>query len=463
MLSRCYKIILEKYTGIIRIFKGKGNSKSVSDPIEEKPRQQETLEKIAAVISKVILYALIPPYIAIIFAIGIVSIIFYGTYYGLLFAFRGLSNFVVFIKKEVIILWNRFKHGLIFIGRITAKTIKRIPRRGKVFKKIITILTKGLLFLFIPPLFVFLLIIILLSKIFPYFYLWIAYGITALRTILAVIGENSRDDSNEVDEVIEFTGFEYDSKQDIFYSDMNAWQRKFGYCRLYDEAAAPWGMIVDCEPIYFEYNRKNWLIEFWKGQYDLTIGCEIGVYATEGPSLEIPGLFNGTFFNSISNEELLQMSFSLRKNNKTLFTREDEHWWLTGFKLGEFTKPSELSMKITITLQDEIMRNEFVKGLKRAGYLNNELVIHGKTVSFIFTKPKTPKPFTRTKFTDWFIQKKNKYLCNKFQKIIGTSINLEDKLLAIKQKSPRMYKKVTNIGRNIKFYNKFKKVNNRFK
>ena len=58
-------------------------------------------------------------------------------------------------------------------------------------------------------------------------------------------------------------GYIYDPHRDIFYTHINAWQRDMGYTRLYDEAAAPTSMIIDCEPIYFEYNNKRWLIEFW--------------------------------------------------------------------------------------------------------------------------------------------------------------------------------------------------------
>ena len=32
--------------------------------------------------------------------------------------------------------------------------------------------------------------------------------------------------------------------------------------------------IIDCEPIYFSYGGKRWLIELWKGQYALTTGAE---------------------------------------------------------------------------------------------------------------------------------------------------------------------------------------------
>src|SRR5665647_1009964 len=74
--------------------------------------------------------------------------------------------------------------------------------------------------------------------------------------------------SDELDKAIEIAGYSYDQKQDIFYSTMDPWQRDIGYCRLYDELAAPLGMITDCEPIHFEYLEKKWMIGFWKGQYD---------------------------------------------------------------------------------------------------------------------------------------------------------------------------------------------------
>lgn len=32
-----------------------------------------------------------------------------------------------------------------------------------------------------------------------------------------------------------------------------------GYCYLYDEACAPFGMIIDFEPIHFEYDDKGGL------------------------------------------------------------------------------------------------------------------------------------------------------------------------------------------------------------
>lgn len=105
------------------------------------------------------------------------------------------------------------------------------------------------------------------------------------------------------------------------------------------------------------------------------------------------------------------MSYTLKKNGNPLFTREGKHWWLTGFKLGEFSNPSELTMDITITLHNVIMRDAFVTGLWNAGYPLDEFTRNGTTVSFTFAKPYTPPPLTRIPKTDQLIQRKNELLC----------------------------------------------------
>lgn len=281
------------------------------------------------------------------------------------------------------------------------------------------------------------------------------HGIAALKALFS--GKNGIDNES-LNEAIEAAGYSYDPLQDIFYSNIEPWQKEHGYCRLYDESAAPWGMIIDCEPITFEYDGKRWLIEYWKGQYDLTTGAEIGVYNTEGPDLNIPGIFNGTFYYSADYEDRLEMAFILKKNGKTMFTRRGRHWWLTGFKLGEYSEPSELTLTATITLKDKKMCNAFVQGLKNAGYLEKEIVINGCNVSIEFKEPRTPQPFTRTKETDKIIQKKNKLLCDKYQEITAGYKKFPDKLKAIQEKSPELFEKIANIGRTKEVYAKYEKI-----
>src|SRR5690348_3361555 len=68
---------------------------------------------------------------------------------------------------------------------------------------------------------------------------------------------------------------------DFIYSRQDAWQRGVGYSWAYDKAAPLSRMILDCEPLYFTYDGKQWLIELWKGQYVIECGGEIGVYNRE--------------------------------------------------------------------------------------------------------------------------------------------------------------------------------------
>jgi hypothetical protein len=77
-----------------------------------------------------------------------------------------------------------------------------------------------------------------------------------------------------VENVSYVAGFTYDYKKGTFTSNMNAWQRHFGYFDAYDKAA-PFSLCdLDCEPITFEYDKRDWKIELWKGRYVLSTGCE---------------------------------------------------------------------------------------------------------------------------------------------------------------------------------------------
>jgi hypothetical protein len=273
-----------------------------------------------------------------------------------------------------------------------------------------------------------------------------------------IIDEDKDRVDDRFEEVIAAAGYSYDHKQDIFYSNMNAWQRDMGYCRLYDEAAALLGMIVDCEPVYFDYEGKRWLIEFWKGQYDMPTGGEIGIYTTKGPDIDIPGIFEGPFFHCASNEDHLEMSFTLYKNGQKLFTRQDKHWWLTGFKLGEFSEPYELTMDISITLKNEEMRDVFVKALRNMGYSEKKIKIKGNSVNLMFDSPYSTQPSTRSPETEWIIQWKNKLLCDRYHKVTGPYDNFADRMLVLREKEPKLYEQVINIVKTKQFFGKLEKV-----
>lgn len=247
-------------------------------------------------------------------------------------------------------------------------------------------------------------------------------------------------------------GYAYDPQQDIFYSVIDAWQREMGYTRLYDEAAVLSYIIIDCEPIYFEYDNRRWMIEFWKGQYGMTTGFEIGIYYTDRVDLTDDlhlkdEYINWTFYNCVDDDNMLKMKFTLIKNGKVMMKRKAIHWWLTGFKLGEFSEPQELVANITIEFKNLEMRNAFLQGLKRAGYTREEIRVKGKIVNLIFDKPKTPQPYTRIAELEEIMQKKNKLLCDSFNEITKDYDNALDKIKALQDIAPDMLKNIVLMGK----------------
>jgi UDP-2,3-diacylglucosamine pyrophosphatase LpxH len=204
-------------------------------------------------------------------------------------------------------------------------------------------------------------------------------------------------------------GFLYDPGQDIIYSRMDPLQRRFGYAFGYDAAALGMDAILDCEPIFFDYAGKHWMIELWKGQYGLETGCEIGVYNRPiGSNSPVYALLDATigrrpgdanpshnlFFDCANDNELLEMSSTLYKNGQRLFSRGPEkHWWLTSFKWGVYSRPDELTMEVSITCLDTAMCAALVGALQDMGYNVN---VSSTTARFRFTTPTTHQPRSDT-------------------------------------------------------------------
>lgn len=282
---------------------------------------------------------------------------------------------------------------------------------------------------------------------------WFSRRISRIKAVRSRIYVRNAMKNKQLQKAVRDSGFDYDVKQDIFYSLMNPWQRGYGYRRLYDELCAPLSLIVDSEPIYFYYDGRNWLIEFWKGQYGMTTGSEVGIYAKEGAKLDNP---SAAVYESASNKDRLFISFNLIKNREKLFTRTDKHWWLTGFILGEFSQPSELNMQILITFKSNDMRDAFIKGLKKTGYKENEYFVSRKTVGVLFDKPHSEQPFTRTPFTDAITQEKNLFLCKSFVELTSSNERIGDKISVIANSSPELLLHVLNIGKTRKLFEQIK-------
>lgn len=260
---------------------------------------------------------------------------------------------------------------------------------------------------------------------------------------------------NDMARFTRIAGFSYDPAQKILYSNLNGPQRFFGFCETIDVSADPiLSSSIFCDPIYFYYNGREYLLELWKGQYGIMSGVEVGLYyrnpcmisktvtlserilelkkfVEEGRDLiddsfsELdlillgikedsflcgfldtfginPRDFADTVLNysyaitlivenlgvdtsypitaydntvekwyrSADDNNLIDVSFHAKtdenKDNSTdivEFSRDDTHWWITGFEWGKYTNEEKfLDVDIIITFKDEAMRDAFITG-----------------------------------------------------------------------------------------------------
>lgn len=284
----------------------------------------------------------------------------------------------------------------------------------------------------IIPLFIFLVL-------FLYFYIRKAY---AIRRVCAMSVSDKLERLNQI--TFPF-GFEYRLSQDIFTSKTDAWQRECGYTDLYDRQAPFFHMIFDCEPVYFDYNGSTWLIEFWKGQYGITTGCEIGVYKSD----RIISVENRkhTLFHAVSDTEMPFLSLTLLKDTLPISRLCERHWWLTSFSVGKYTEPEALEMKISITFPSSEMCRAFLAGLREAGYRSSRLYESGQSAVFTFSRPASPQPFLRrSRYRRW-IQLKNRILLSLFLRLTKPFYFTIDRLLLLYEYLPILFRHILKLKR----------------
>ncbi|WP_167958876.1 DUF4474 domain-containing protein [Anaerosporobacter faecicola] len=241
-------------------------------------------------------------------------------------------------------------------------------------------------------------------------------------------------------------GFLYNEKYDYFTTIKNCKRREYGACRLYDECAAPMGIIIDLETIYFDYNDKHWLIQLQKGQYGLSCGGEISVYQTKSPSLFIPGYFHGTFYDSNTDDEELLLSYSIMREKDVFLTNKGSTWCLNSFRLGSFSEPEALTMHIRITFPFQSMCHACYKALLTLGYTAEEITVRQNTLYFIFDTPRSPQPLTRNILTTYIMQKNNFSYITAYSYITQDYCDTFGKLSYLKNYFPEMYQEIIKIG-----------------
>ncbi len=167
-----------------------------------------------------------------------------------------------------------------------------------------------------------------------------------------------------------FLGYKYDPEENVYYTNKDPWQRNFGFNELYDVGASFIVFYYDTMRCKFNYANKDWLIQFWKGQYGFVfVGAEIGVYNK-------PTSRKVEHYDCASDEDSLKMSMTCYRKGKEIFSRQyATYWWCTGFvpgKLDKFSDRSELKVQARITLKDARMLLSFCGALEENGLKLNK-------------------------------------------------------------------------------------------
>ena len=247
-----------------------------------------------------------------------------------------------------------------------------------------------------------------------------------------------------LNELIGPFGYSYVSSQDLFTSRIDAWQRGFGYCALYDKAALRFNMIFDCLPVYFDYQGKTWLIEFWKGQYGINTGCEIGVYYADRILPEEER--EKALFRCVEDNDMLKLSFYLIKDSRSIAHLRAVHWWLTAFDMGCFSKPDELTLRSIVTFPSCEMADAFLQGLHNAGYSSQESHVHCNTVALTF-RQSTPICGSLHRLRIKIIQWINRFWCRVYLFVTRPFCLSVDRILYLYYYLPFAFRKMLRLKR----------------
>ena len=201
----------------------------------------------------------------------------------------------------------------------------------------------------------------------------ITFRSAAENEAISQVAQQSGTSARDIAEFVSIMGYDYDAKQDIFYTSLDNWQRQGNFVAHYDTAAHYVNMNYKTIRIDFGPSEGlNWRMQLWKGEYGVFGGCEAGIY-TQDPDK------NNMLYTGVDNDHMLQWESALYlsrddfKNSNPWFYREwQTHWWLTGFKSG-VVNPEDIVMYLHVRMRSASMSNQFEEALINSGYQKNTI------------------------------------------------------------------------------------------
>ena len=263
------------------------------------------------------------------------------------------------------------------------------------------------------------------------------------QAVKQVCRESEEEKACRLNSALSLFGFSWCKNCGCITTGRNPWQREMGYCAQYDRAAPAMGIIMDYEPIYFRYDDRDWLLEFWKGQYGCATGAEIGLYYNDEKTDRPP---EKLFYTCAEDSESLQMYFSLWKDGKCILERNERCWWLTGFLPGMYSEPENLVMKVCIFFCDRAMQEAFYRGLLRAGYSRRDIRVKDNRVCLTFGRPKTEQVSRFGRFYRSLVCRKNAMYCRWYLRASRPFCSTLDRISFLCCCFPRLYRMLIRLG-----------------
>lgn len=119
----------------------------------------------------------------------------------------------------------------------------------------------------------------------------------------------------------------YQDPSGIYHTYTNCWQKYFGYNDLYD-LAFYLGTDMKRYKLKFTYNKKDWILWAWKGDYlNLGAGAELGIYNR----LCVRGHKTPHWLAATSYAMKMELKLTYKGYTIIDYKPSEKQWWITGF------------------------------------------------------------------------------------------------------------------------------------
>lgn len=185
--------------------------------------------------------------------------------------------------------------------------------------------------------------------------------------------------------------FEYNAKEDYYYTNESGMQSHFGFGDMYDHFAYPLGMDLDTSVYDFELDGKEYRLQLWKGTYGVgqAYGAEQGWYVRDvNESLstlnQVGEVFGGNGWQptadeanqirmrnetySSTTEKMLVANDTKKENNGA---SNGTHYWNLAIKTDPNQNKSNLYNKGTLYIQDKDIRDALVRQMSQDGSITD--------------------------------------------------------------------------------------------